>query len=54
MDYRVGLLDDLKKKGFHGMYNLLYDCMSSLIERKKEQKITHNNNNNNNDDNMEI
>ncbi|KAI7854463.1 Mis6-domain-containing protein [Circinella umbellata] len=46
MDYRVGLLDDLKKKGFHGVYNLLYDCMSSLIERKKEHS--------NDDNDMEI
>ncbi|KAG2212527.1 hypothetical protein INT45_007821 [Circinella minor] len=42
MDYRVELLNDLKKKGFHGMYNLLYDCMSSLIERKKEQNDSKN------------
>ncbi|KAI9489715.1 Mis6-domain-containing protein [Zychaea mexicana] len=39
MDYRVELLEDLRTLGFHGLYDLLYDCMSSLIERKqKEQK----------------
>ncbi|KAI8146316.1 Mis6-domain-containing protein [Fennellomyces sp. T-0311] len=36
MDYRVQLLERLKEGGFHGLHQLLYDCMTSLIERRQQ------------------
>ncbi|KAI9256561.1 Mis6-domain-containing protein [Phascolomyces articulosus] len=39
VDYRVELLDHLQSLGFQGLYDLLYDCMSSLIERKQNEQI---------------
>ena len=36
MDYRVEFLDYLKAAGFGGLYELLYDCMTSLIKRRQE------------------
>ncbi|KAI9480886.1 MAG: Mis6-domain-containing protein [Benjaminiella poitrasii] len=39
-DYRVGFLDYLKSKGFAGIYDLLYACMTSLIKLKRNESMS--------------
>ncbi|KAI8342560.1 Mis6-domain-containing protein [Chlamydoabsidia padenii] len=38
MDYRVDYLEYLYDLGFHGVHDLLYTCMASLIKRREQDR----------------